>query len=34
MQMKFPRLEEFLIRLQQSWEEAMKLIEIAKNPFK
>ena len=34
MQMKFPRLEEFLIRLQQSWKEAMKSIEIAKKAMK
>ena len=32
--MKFPRLEEFLIRLQQSWKEAMKSIEIAKKAMK
>jgi len=27
--MEFPRLEEFLTRLQRSWEKAMKLMEEA-----
>jgi len=34
VQMEFPKLEEFLTRLQQSWEETMKLIEIAKEAMK
>ena len=34
MQTEFPRLEEFLIRLQQSWKEATKLMEIAKEAMK
>jgi len=34
VQTKFLKLEEFLIGLQRSWEEAMKLIEIAKEAMK
>ena len=34
MQMKFLKLEEFLIGLQRSWEEATKSIEIAKEAMK
>ena len=34
VQMEFSKLEEFLIRLQRSWEEAMKSIEIAKEAMK
>ena len=34
MQMEFPKLEEFLIGLQKSWEEATKTIEIAKETMK
>ena len=34
VQTKFPKLEEFLIELQQSWEEATKLIKIAKEAMK
>jgi len=34
VQMKFSKLEEFLIRLQRSWEEAMKSMEIAKEAMK
>jgi len=34
VQTKFPKLEEFLIRLQRSWEEATKSIEIAKEVMK
>ena len=34
MQTEFPRLEEFLIRLQRSWEEAMKSMKIAKEAIK
>ena len=29
VQIEFPKLEEFLIGLQRSWEEAMKSMEIA-----
>ena len=29
IQTEFPKLEEFLIKLQKSWKEAMKSIEIA-----
>jgi len=32
--MEFPKLEEFLIELQRSWEEATKSIEIAKEAMK
>jgi len=32
--MEFPKLEEFLIGLQKSWEEATKTIEIAKETMK
>ena len=32
--MEFPKLEEFLIELQRSWEEATKLIEMAKKVMK
>jgi len=34
VQMEFPKLEEFYTRLQQSWEKATKLIEIAKEAMK
>ena len=34
VQMEFPRLEEFLISLQKSWEEATKAMEIAKEMMK
>ena len=34
MQTEFPKLEELLIGLQQSWKEAIKLIEIAKEAMK
>ncbi len=34
VQMEFPRLEEFLIELQKSWEEAMKLIKVAQENIK
>jgi len=34
VQTEFPKLEEFLVRLQQSWEEATKLMEIAKEAMK
>jgi len=33
VQTEFPKLEEFLIGLQRSWEEAMKLMEIAKKNY-
>ena len=32
--MEFPRLEEFLIGLQKSWEEATKAMKIAKEIMK
>jgi len=32
--MEFPKLKEFLIRLQKSWEEATKLMEMAKEAMK
>ena len=32
--MEFPRLEEFLIGLQQSWKEATKSMELAQNIMK
>ena len=34
MQTGFPRLKEFLIGLQKSWEEAIKTMEIAKEIIK
>ena len=34
VQTEFPKLEEFLIGLQRSWEEAMKSIEIAQGAMK
>ena len=34
VQTEFPKLEEFLIGLQRSWEEVMKLMEIAKEAMK
>jgi len=34
VQMEFPKLEEFLIGLQKSWEEATKAIDIAKEMMK
>ena len=34
MQMGFPKLEEFLTRLQRSWKKATKLIEMAKEAMK
>ena len=34
VQIKFLKLEEFLIRLQRSWEEATKSMEIAKKAIK
>ena len=34
VQTEFPKLEEFLIRLQRSWEEATKLMETAKEAIK
>ena len=34
VQIEFPRLEEFLIGLQRSWEETMKSIEIAQENMK
>ena len=33
-QIKFPKLEKFLTRLQQSWEEATKLMEEAQKNMK
>jgi len=32
--MKFPKLEEFLIGLQKSWEEATKAMDMAKEVMK
>jgi len=32
--MEIPKLEEFLIKLQRSWEEAMKSIEVAQETMK
>ena len=32
--MEIPKLEEFLMKLQKSWEEAMKSIEIAQEMIK
>ena len=34
IQTEFPRLEEFLMRLQKSWEEAMKVMEEAQKNMK
>jgi len=34
VQTEFPKLEEFLVELQRSWEEATKSIEIAKEAMK
>ena len=34
VQTKFPKLEEFLIRLQRSWKEVTKSIKIAKQVIK
>ena len=34
VQTKFPKLEEFFIGLQQSWEKATKSMEIAKKAMK
>ena len=34
IQTEFPKLEEFLIKLQKSWKEAMKSIEIAQETIK
>ncbi len=34
VQTKFPKLEEFLIRLQRSWKKATKSIKIAKEVIK
>jgi len=34
MQTEFPKLEEFLTRLQRSWKKATKLMEIAKEAMK
>jgi len=34
MQMEFPKLEEFLISLQRSWEEATKAMNMAKKMMK
>ena len=34
MQMEFPKLEEFLIGLQKSWEEATKAMDMAKETMK
>ena len=34
MQMEFPKLEEFLISLQRSWEEATKAMEGAQETMK
>ena len=34
VQTEFPKLEEFLIGLQRSWEKAIKSIEIAKKAMK
>ena len=32
--MNFPKVEEFLVKLQKSWEKAKKLIEMAKKAIK
>jgi len=34
VQTEFPKLEEFLTRLQQSWEKAIKSMEIVKEAIK
>ena len=34
VQMELPKLEEFLIGLQRSWEKAIKLMEISKEAMK
>ena len=34
MQMEFPKLEEFLISLQRSWEEVIKVMDMAKETMK
>ena len=34
MQIEFPKLEELLISLQKSWEEATKAIDMAKEMMK
>jgi len=34
VQIKFPKLEEFLIGLQKSWEEATKAMDTAKETMK
>ena len=34
VQIKFPKLEEFLKELQRSWEKAINLMEIAKEAMK
>ena len=34
VQMEFPKLEEFFIKLQRGWEKAMKSMEIAKEVMK
>ena len=34
IQMELPKLEDFLMRLQQSWKEPKKSIEIAKEAMK
>ena len=34
VQMDFPTVEEFLVKLQKSWEEAKKSMEIAKEAMK
>ena len=34
VQIEFPKLEEFLIRLQRSWEDVTKSMEIAKEAMK
>jgi len=34
VQTEFPKLEEFLVELQKSWEEATKSIEITKEAMK
>jgi len=34
VQIKFPKLEEFLIGLQKSWEEATKAMDMAKEVMK
>ena len=34
VQMDFPKIEEFLVKLQKSWEEAKKSMETAKEAIK